>query len=321
MLGAHVWLDQRKDVKKIVGIGLVPRGGVRHALASPSVRCVLVPDIVAPTRRRNRLFVRKPFVLQQFDLLMTGIHKMSESSGSAEFNYYRDQFGNEDDGMPVDLREWINLLGAAKTFSAGARYSIVDAVLGSASKVPSLLEIGCGAGENSAYMCRYAHQVTGVDIYLPPHLRRERSDDLPLQFIEFNANDRFAPANGSFDVVVAMMVMEHVFDPFHFVAECERVLKPGGRLFLNVPLITNWKHRLTLLCGGLPKTTPGDPFKKLSWDGGHLHLFSVAAVEKLLDHGGFETLKKSSVGRGYAVKDLWLNLLAAELSVCARKRQ
>ena len=39
----------------------------------------------------------------------------------------------------------------------------------------------------------------------------------------------------SVDVVVCTQVLEHVRNPFRFVSEIWRILKPGGRLFLTVP--------------------------------------------------------------------------------------
>ena len=42
-------------------------------------------------------------------------------------------------------------------------------------------------------------------------------------------------ADGRFDAVVIIDYLEHVEDDQGFVAECHRVLKPGGRLIVNVP--------------------------------------------------------------------------------------
>jgi SAM-dependent methyltransferase len=48
-------------------------------------------------------------------------------------------------------------------------------------------------------------------------------DDLPI-------------ADGSFDAVVCTQVLEHVKDPGRVLSELARVLRPGGRLCLTVPL-------------------------------------------------------------------------------------
>ena len=41
--------------------------------------------------------------------------------------------------------------------------------------------------------------------------------------------------DASFDIVIALDVLEHVRRPFRAAAEIARVLKPGGTLFLTVP--------------------------------------------------------------------------------------
>lgn len=40
-------------------------------------------------------------------------------------------------------------------------------------------------------------------------------------------------ADGTFDAVLSTQVLEHVADPRVYLAECRRVLKPGGRLLLS----------------------------------------------------------------------------------------
>lgn len=39
----------------------------------------------------------------------------------------------------------------------------------------------------------------------------------------------------SFDLVVASHVIEHLIDPIKFFAECVRVCKPGGRIYIEAP--------------------------------------------------------------------------------------
>lgn len=46
--------------------------------------------------------------------------------------------------------------------------------------------------------------------------------------------------DGSFDVVVTQETMEHVDDPFAALGEIERVLKPGGVLYLQLPFVIGY---------------------------------------------------------------------------------
>ena len=57
-----------------------------------------------------------------------------------------------------------------------------------------------------------------------------------------SVEDKNYPA-AYFDVVVGLHVLEHVQDPFKFIAEVHRILGPGGRLYLQVPTVAHWRAR------------------------------------------------------------------------------
>jgi SAM-dependent methyltransferase len=45
---------------------------------------------------------------------------------------------------------------------------------------------------------------------------------------------------GSFDLVTANMVVEHVDDPIRFLSEIRRILRPGGRFIFHTTNVSNW---------------------------------------------------------------------------------
>lgn len=47
-------------------------------------------------------------------------------------------------------------------------------------------------------------------------------------------------ADGAFDAVICLEVLEHVQNPFRAAAELRRVLRTGGFLFLTVPFLTQY---------------------------------------------------------------------------------
>ena len=55
---------------------------------------------------------------------------------------------------------------------------------------------------------------------------------------------------GCLDAVGSNEGIEHVERPFDFVAECARVLRPGGRLFLSTPNVSSLRSRWRWLWTG-----------------------------------------------------------------------
>jgi SAM-dependent methyltransferase len=126
-------------------------------------------------------------------------------------------------------------------------------------------------------------------------------------------------ADGEWDVVIAMMVIEHLYDPFHSFRELARVLRPGGYAFVNLPNIASFKCRLQLLAGAMPVTSTKDWFQRRQWDGGHLHGFTVDLAGRLAALNGLTLDRLYPVGRHLWLKRLRPSLLCHEISYVLRK--
>jgi SAM-dependent methyltransferase len=89
-----------------------------------------------------------------------------------------------------------------------------------------------------------------------------RAEDIPFE-------------DGSFDVVVAGELLEHLRDPRRVVSEVLRVLRPGGTFVASVPNAYRLKNRLRFLLGRNPEDDPT-----------HLQMFAPHDLRTLL--AGFE---------------------------------
>lgn len=98
----------------------------------------------------------------------------------------------------------------------------------------TMLDIGCGGGLLSEPLARLGATVTGADASATnievAKIHAETSD----LTIDYRATTAEAiAANGeTFDVVLAMEIVEHVADVNLFLTECARMVKPGGLLFV-----------------------------------------------------------------------------------------
>ncbi|MBR1497251.1 MAG: class I SAM-dependent methyltransferase [Oscillospiraceae bacterium] len=103
-----------------------------------------------------------------------------------------------------------------------------------------VLDMGCGAGGKSLYYASLgAEHVTGVEIVA--HYEAEAN----ALAKELGLSDRFSfvrasafelPfADGSFDTIIMNDFFEHVSEPERALREAVRLLRPGGKVFINFP--------------------------------------------------------------------------------------
>jgi SAM-dependent methyltransferase len=100
-----------------------------------------------------------------------------------------------------------------------------------------LLDLGCGSGELARRMAAAGYQVTGCDI-APQMLRRAVAADREqaVHWRQLPPDWRVLPVEaGRLDVVLAASVLEYLPSPGDVLAECARVLRPGGVLLCTVP--------------------------------------------------------------------------------------
>ena len=106
---------------------------------------------------------------------------------------------------------------------------------------PDVLDIGCGHHATQLRdLAPHIHSGVGIE----KNVSDEAKAVPNLRFIEDGA-ERALPAlePSSFDVVMMISVLEHVWEPLEVLRACRRVLRPKGSLVLNVP---NWRGKTFL---------------------------------------------------------------------------
>ena len=96
---------------------------------------------------------------------------------------------------------------------------------------PRILDVGCGTGANLLMLSQYG-DAEGVDISEDAlAFCRERG----LEKVKLGAGEELPYDEGTFDLVTALDVVEHMDDDLAGLREMRRVLRPGGRVLLFVP--------------------------------------------------------------------------------------
>jgi SAM-dependent methyltransferase len=98
-----------------------------------------------------------------------------------------------------------------------------------------VLDLACGEGYGASELASTGHRVIGLDLEAPVLIEAARR----YPRATFVAGDAFRLPfpDGVFDAVGALQTIEHVSATGAFVAECARVLKPGGIAYLTTPNI------------------------------------------------------------------------------------
>ena len=102
-----------------------------------------------------------------------------------------------------------------------------------------VLDVGCGAaGKSLYYLSLGANSVVGIDV-VEKYEREayELQKELGLEGFKFCVADASETdfQDNSFDTVIMNDAMEHVDKPEKVLEEVKRILKPGGKLYVNFP--------------------------------------------------------------------------------------
>ena len=101
-----------------------------------------------------------------------------------------------------------------------------------------ILELGCGIGRNAMFIKKYFNKVEyhGIDI-----LPEEKVDSF-INFRNVNLEESELPYEANyFDAIIFTHVLEHLSNPLSLGNEINRILKKGGRIYVEAP---NWSSIL-----------------------------------------------------------------------------
>ncbi len=168
-------------------------------------------------------------------------------------------------------------------------------VLGDVSWL-DVVELGCGTAYFSAWLARRGARPVGVDVtpaQLDTARRLQRETGIEFRLLEANAEDVPLP-DASFDLAVSEYGASIWCDPYRWIPEAYRLLRPGGRLvFLR-------GHPLVILCAVEEPDSTSETLQRPQ-RGMHRIEWSDGGVEFNLPHGELLRLLRRT---GFEVEDL-----------------
>ncbi len=211
--------------------------------------------------------------------------------------------------METDIRESKRTYNVARGQYPLALELLQHANLGSSARI---LDVGAGMGEFSALLAEQGFSMACIDgtkrCY--EHLVREGFESYQLDLEE----ESLPFAEGSFDAVVSLEVIEHLWNTDHYLREIWRVLKPGGYFVCTTPNYNNWRYRLNALLGRVERFTYKSRHKKFFTARSFPRQFQpYFRAEELLGFGWLPRVKKHFINKRA------MNLLSMQVGVLCRK--
>ena len=177
---------------------------------------------------------------------------------------------------------------------------VLDEMLRGVPTNACVVDIGCGNGAVTALLAKRFPAVTGVD-FSDSGIEQARRHFPQVRFERADVSGEMAElAPGSFDLAVSLEVVEHLYQPRLFAANCFRLLKPGGRLVVSTPYHGYLKNLVLAATGKM------DAHFTALWDCGHIKFWSEQTLTELLREPGFSDFEFRGCGR---VPYLWKSML------------
>ncbi len=198
---------------------------------------------------------------------------------------------------------------------ARQRFDAIQAALlrarGGAPRALNVADVGCGAGAQACLWAAQGHRAYGIDInaaLVALARRRAAAEGLDIVFDVATASALPWP-DQSMDVCIVPEVLEHVADWRACLAECLRVLKPGGALYISttnalcplqqafrLPLYSWYPAFAKRRCEQLARTTRPELAGYATYPA--LHWFTYYGLRRHLARDGLRCLDRFDLAGG-----------------------
>jgi len=133
----------------------------------------------------------------------------------------------------VGYDRWSEIYDEEANPLIGLEEPVVREALGDVAGL-AVLDLGCGTGRHALRMAGAGASVTAVD-FSEGMMEKARAKPgaEKVRFVVHDLHERLPFADGSFDLVVSGLVLEHLREFAPFFEEARRVLKPGGRAVVS----------------------------------------------------------------------------------------
>jgi 2-polyprenyl-3-methyl-5-hydroxy-6-metoxy-1,4-benzoquinol methylase len=164
----------------------------------------------------------------------------------------------------------------------------------------SVLDLGCGNGAMLAEIRKHGSwKLRGVESS-ESAVSMARGAGFDVMLADATADLLTLYDKKSFDLIIAVEVIEHVYDPRGLLRQAHALLRPKGRVLLTTPYHGYLKNVLVALAG------KHDSHFNPLWDCGHIKFWSPNTLTTALTESGFGDVQFYGAGR---VPYLWKSMV------------
>jgi 2-polyprenyl-3-methyl-5-hydroxy-6-metoxy-1,4-benzoquinol methylase len=155
------------------------------------------------------------------------------------------------------------------------------------------LDFGAGTGRLARLLAERERftQVDAADI-----VAYEGASAGGVHWILGDLNERLPVPDGTYDLIVAAEVIEHLENPRFLAREWFRLLRPGGALVLSTPNNESWRSVVSLLFRGHFASFTGPSYPA------HISALLRADIERVLSEAGFRGVEFAFTEHGLLPK-------------------
>jgi SAM-dependent methyltransferase len=186
-------------------------------------------------------------------------------------------------------------------------FGVLESELGALAGIDldgaDVVELGCGTAYVSAWLARRGARPVGVDLtpaQLETARRLQQEHGLEFPLVQANAEDVPLP-DASFDLAISEYGASLWCDPYRWIPEAARLLRPGGRLVF----LTHSVHAI------LHMPDEGPVSRELQRDSFGMHRFEWPGEDGVEFHLGFGDMLRVLRRAGFEIED-YLELRAPE---------
>ncbi|MCK4272173.1 class I SAM-dependent methyltransferase [bacterium] len=145
------------------------------------------------------------------------------------------------------------------------------------AKGARVLDVGCGDGYGSSVVLEGLDYALFVGLDLSPEKLDTARQGLRASRVVLGDAEGLPFSDEAFDLAYSLETLEHLMDPGKALAEIARVLRPGGTLFLSVPVSSGINAAISRR---LMRSRPGGKFRE------HLQVYTTKRMLGLLRQTG-----------------------------------